>query len=75
VINMASMFFECGVSTIFVSDLFVVGENTNGDNMFCNCTNLVGGNGTAFYTGNHGKSWARVDTAQNKGYFTLKVVE
>ena len=38
--------------------------------MFHNCTQLVGGNGTAYNTNYQDKTYARIDKAGAPGYFT-----
>ena len=40
--------------------------------MFTNCTSLVGGNGTTYNSNMDGITYARIDTADNPGYFTYK---
>ena len=40
--------------------------------MFTGCTNLVGGNGTTYDSTKVDKTYARIDTASTRGYFTAK---
>ena len=40
--------------------------------MFFGCTSLVGGNGTKFDASHIDSEYARVDTNDTPGYFTLK---
>ena len=77
VTNMAYMFEGSGttmnLNKIYVSNKFVTTQVTNSINMFSDCTNLVGGNGTVFDSNNIDKAYARIDSSSNPGYFTLKV--
>ena len=77
VTNMAYMFEGSGttmnLNKIYVSNKFVTTQVTNSINMFSDCTNLVGGNGTVFDSNNIDKAYARIDSSSNLGYFTLKV--
>ncbi len=47
----------------------------NSSNMFTNCYKLVGGNDTTYNGGKLNKSYAKVDTEGNPGYFTAKAKE
>ncbi len=71
VANMSSMFQDCqGLTTIYVSRLWSAAEvGTSGD-MFSNCQNLKGGNGTTFTAENTNKNYARIDAAGTPGYLT-----
>ena len=40
--------------------------------MFTSDTNLVGGNGTTYNGSYRDKTYARIDTEETPGYFTLK---
>ena len=77
VTNMSEMFGGNGttmsLNKIYVSDKFVTTQVTNSTNMFSDCNNLVGGNGTVFDSNNIDKTYARIDSSSNPGYFTLKV--
>ena len=78
VTSMYAMFSGCSnLRTIYASDKFrtaSVPENDlyNSQNMFYNCTSLVGGNGTRFDSRHTDKRYARIDTASTPGYFTYK---
>ena len=61
------------LNKIYVSDKFVTTNVTDSTNMFKDCNNLVGGNGTVFDSNNIDKTYARIDTSSTPGYFTLKV--
>ena len=65
VTDMSNMFDTCeSLTTIYVSDDFKIGDDTNGPDMFYNCTNLKG---YASYSENNiGKDMANYNT----GYFT-----
>ena len=71
---MNSMFHGCfALTTIYVSDKFVVDQVTSSDTMFNECNALVGGNGTAYINGkNDGVAYAHIDVAGNPGYFSGK---
>ena len=67
------MFNGCtNLTTIYVSDKFVVSQVTNSTNMFLGASKLVGGNGTTYNSSHIDKEYARIDKAGQKGYFTLK---
>jgi len=72
VTDMMGMFEWCeSLETISVSDTFVTAQVSDSDEMFCGCCDLVGGNGTAWSdTKPDDKTYARIDTAFNRGYFT-----
>jgi len=70
------MFRTCSkLTTIYVSDKWNTASVSSGNNMFLNCTKLIGGNGTKC-SGSSGNAvsytYARVDTASTPGYLTLK---
>lgn len=75
VTEMHSMFSNCSsLTTIYVSNWDTENVSDGGNVMFDNCTNLVGGAGTAFeiYHGND-KTYARIDGGpEAPGYFTDK---
>lgn len=58
--------------TIYATNNFSVASVTAPSNaMFSNCTSLVGGEGTNFYSINNGKDYAHIDGGTaNPGYFT-----
>ena len=67
------MFMQCSnLITIYVSDSFDVTSVSWAPYMFSSCEALVGGNGTTFSIYHSGKEYARIDTAETPGYFTLK---
>ena len=71
VIDMNYMFNSCsGLTTIYVSDDFKIGNGTNGDNMFDDCSQLVG---AAKYSPQNktDKSMANYTSGYFKTYFTL----
>ena len=72
VTNMNSMFkMSSKLRKIYVSDKFNVDAVTSHDNMFQNCTNLIGGAGTAYDSTKTDKTYARIDKGtSNPGYFT-----
>ena len=73
--NMGQMFSNCiNLNTISVSNLFVTTSVSSGysDDMFKDCTSLVGGAGTAYDAANpKDKTYAHIDGgSSNPGYFT-----
>lgn len=60
------------LKTIYASDSIVTGNVSNSGKMFDGCTNLVGGNGTAYDSSVVDKTYARIDKAGQPGYFTDK---
>ena len=74
--NMRYMFGYCtDLQKIYVGDEWntdLVTSSYNSSDVFSNCTVLVGGNGTAYSSGNTGISYARVDAPGTPGYFTLR---
>ena len=74
VTNMDCMFMGCSSLTkITVWALYLTPPTgATGDNMFKDCTSLVGGNGTAYNSSNTGISYARIDSSARPGYFTKK---
>ena len=73
VTDMRGMFFECSnLVTIYVSNDWTTSAVTSGENMFGNCSKLVGGNGTAYSSANQTHTYAVIDTAETPGYLTLK---
>lgn len=71
VTNMETMFGSCGkLETIVVGSTFTTGSVTASDDMFKQCTSLVGANGTRCDGINHiNKEYARIDGVE-PGYFT-----
>ena len=78
VTDMGGMFFFSGLKTIYASPSFVttaITVSTNNpfeNNPFENNANLVGGNGTQYFSPNSSSQYARIDTPGNPGYFTRK---
>ncbi|MBR3521177.1 MAG: BspA family leucine-rich repeat surface protein [Prevotella sp.] len=71
VTKMSSMFQDCTkLTTIYVSKLWSAAEVGTSSNMFDNCQNLKGGNGTTFTAGSTNKDYARIDAAGTPGYLT-----
>lgn len=67
------MFIDCsGLTTIYVSESFTTSNVTSSNNMFKNCSNLVGGNGTTYNLNYIDKTYACIDVKSAPGYFTLK---
>lgn len=78
-IDCSGMFSGCtSLVTIYAApnmDFNSYSNLTDSDNMFYNCTALVGGNGTAHGTSttaaNNNKTRARMDKSGQEGYFTV----
>ncbi|MBQ3619116.1 MAG: BspA family leucine-rich repeat surface protein, partial [Bacteroidales bacterium] len=72
VINMSGMFYGCSaLKTICVDNNLWNISATSGNDMFLNCTNLVGGNGTTYNENSTDKTYALIDGSNNKpGYLT-----
>ena len=68
VTGMSGMFEGCeSLKTIYCDDAW---NPSSSDNMFYNCTALVGGKGTVYDANHIDKTYARPDEAGNPGYFT-----
>jgi surface protein len=76
VTDMESMFNGCKIlETIYASRRWSTVAVTESDNMFCDCTNLVGGQGTVYDKNHIDAAYAQIDGGQsNPGYFTGKAV-
>ena len=75
VTNMWLMFQKCsGLTTIYVGDGWSTAAVSVSGNMFLDCTNLVGGQGTAYDASKpKDKTYAHIDGGpDNPGYFTEK---
>ncbi len=80
VTNMESMFSSCkNLETIYAGDKWSTASVTEGEYVFYNCENLVGGMGTAYkdayilYENTDGYTFARIDGGEDApGYFTKK---
>ena len=71
VTDMSNMFQDCkGLTTIYVSRLWSAADVGTSSNMFYDCQNLKGGNGTTFTAGYTNKEYARIDVAGTPGYLT-----
>ncbi len=74
--NVTSMRYMFGyndnLKTIYVSNKFTVDKVTSSSGMFSKDTNLIGGAETKFDSTKTDKTYARIDTADTPGYFTLK---
>ena len=69
--DMSLMFYECeNLQTIYVGSSWSTEAVQNGSEMFWNCTNLKGGQGTTFDEYHVDKTYARIDGNGGKGYFT-----
>ena len=70
--RMVSMFAGCeNLTKIYASEKWDNSHVTSGDDMFENCYNLKGGQGTVYEQGRTGVTFARIDGGTaNPGYFT-----
>ena len=70
--NMKGMFSGCtSLKTIYVSEKWNTDKVTNSAQMFEDCNQLVGGQGTTFDAGHIDKEYARLDGGTDSpGYFT-----
>lgn len=74
VYDMYGMFYGCSeLTTIYATSSFVTSSLSSGrgDAMFTGCTNLRGGNGTAYSGSRVNQTYARIDATGTPGYFTL----
>lgn len=75
VTDMTEMFYGCtALKTIYSNTDWNTGTYKTSNNMFLNCTSLVGGNGTAYNSTYTTVTYAHPDVADTPGYFTLKFV-
>ena len=74
VTTMNSMFLGCSeLNTIYAGSEWSTEAVTNSENMFSNCTSLVGGRGTAYDADHTDHAYARIDMAPDApGYFSDK---
>lgn len=74
VTTMTKTFFNCeNLTTIYVSDLWTINAVTSGEDMFYNCSALVGQNGTKYNSSNISSyTYAVIDTEDTPGYLTKK---
>jgi len=72
ILQLDYMFNGCNnLKTIYVSDKWNLGSNVSHENMFTNCSSLVGGAGTAFDASHVDGEYAHIDGGtDNPGYFT-----
>ena len=74
VVLMESMFDGCSnLTTIYVGNGWSTAKVEDGNNMFNNCTKLVGGAGTTYDSNHTDYTYARIDGGPNSetpGYFT-----
>ncbi|MBQ9492954.1 MAG: BspA family leucine-rich repeat surface protein, partial [Oscillibacter sp.] len=74
--NLAQMFMGCeNLKTILVSERFVTPNATLVENMFTGCASLVGGAGTKYNAERTDNAYARIDSPDAPGYFTLAGAE
>lgn len=70
VTDMRNMFYTCtALATIYAPD-FAKHPSLQSNDMFRDCPNLVGGNGTQYNSSHTDATYARVDRAGVPGYFT-----
>ena len=74
VTGMSQMFHGCScLKTIYVGNGWSTAKVQYGENMFTNCTSLVGGAGTKYDACNIDYTYAHIDGGNdNPGYFTAK---
>ena len=74
VTNMGSMFNQCSnLRTIYVGNGWSTAAATDSEQMFYNCSNLVGGQGTTYDANHVDKTYAHIDGGtSNPDYFTAK---
>ena len=71
---MHSMFNKCSnLRTVYVGNGWTTAAVTSSNNMFSDCTRLVGGQGTTYNSNHVNKTYAHIDGGpSNPGYFTAK---
>ncbi len=72
--NMSWMFYGCyDITRIYAGSYWTTTSVTESEEMFMNCTNLVGGHGTTYDENRIDYTFAHIDGgASNPGYFTDK---
>ncbi len=77
VMLMMNMFENCSsLTSIYVSNSFVPYSSLTASNMFDGCTNLRGGQGTEWNSGNTPKDYARIDGGTGSpGYFSTAIAK
>ncbi|WP_254795203.1 BspA family leucine-rich repeat surface protein, partial [Xylanibacter ruminicola] len=70
--NMSWMFYGCyDITKIYVASYWTTASVTESEEMFVNCTNLVGGAGTIYNESHVDATYAHLDDGvDNPGYFT-----
>ena len=72
---MGQMFYGCSALTaIYVSNTWDVSGVMGSTDMFLDCTNLVGGQGTTYNSSYTDKTRAVIDASGTPGYLTYKAV-
>ena len=73
--NMFQMFRGCSsLQTIIVSSNWTTADVTSSEDMFTDCTHIVGGKGTGYDANNRDKTYAHIDYgSRNPGYLTAQV--
>jgi hypothetical protein len=76
VTHMYNMFSSCkNLQTVYVGDGWstaAVTSSTSSNNMFNNCTSLVGGQGTTYNASYVDKTYAHIDGEGGPGYFSVR---
>ena len=74
VTNMNGLFYKCsGLTTIYAGEKWTTKNVKEGDNMFRDCTSLVGGAGTRYDANHIDADYAHIDGGRdNPGYLTDK---
>ncbi len=76
VTHMYNMFSSCkNLQTVYVGDGWstaAVTSSTSSNNMFNNCTSLVGGKGTTYNASYVDKTYAHIDGEGGPGYFSVR---
>ena len=74
VADVRKMFWNCSkLITIYASREFVTSQVLGSDDMFSDCSSLIGGKGTRYDKNHTDKEYAHIDGgAENPGYFTAK---
>ena len=74
VTDMRNMFDGCSsLTTIYCNEDWSEVERTYSGNMFTGCEKLLGGRGTAYDAAHVDLAYARPDSPENPGYFTLNL--
>ena len=72
--DMYGMFMDCkGLTQIAVSDKWNIDSVEDTKDMFSNCINLQGKNGTSYNSSIKNGTYAHIDTAENPGYLTDEI--